>query len=129
MYQRADQSQLLLHAPGKLPGKALAERGHPCGCEQPGCAALHIRPAQAEEARVKPDVLFHRQVFVEAEPLRHVAYLVLDAFGIAGDVEAGDIRRSGSRGKHAGEHPDRRRLARTVRPYEAEYLPVADVEA
>ena len=45
-------------------------------------------------------------------------------------VEAAERRRGPFRGEQqAGEHPDRRRLARPVRAEEAEHLPAGDVEA
>ena len=47
-------------------------------------------PRHAVDVGVEIDVLHHRQVGVEAEPLAHVADVLLDPLGLADDVEAGD---------------------------------------
>ena len=46
-------------------------------------ARLAIVSADAEQVRVEADVLVHRQIFVQAEALRHIADQMFDAFGIA----------------------------------------------
>ena len=48
----------------------------------PERAASRSRLADAEQISVEADVLVHRQVFVKAEALRHVAEVVLRAFGV-----------------------------------------------
>ncbi|HYB25400.1 MAG TPA: hypothetical protein VEF89_02170 [Solirubrobacteraceae bacterium] len=48
--------------------------------------------------------------------------------GLAGDVVADQFRRAVGRPDGGGEHPDRRRLARAVRPEQAEHLAPRDFE-
>src|SRR5688572_23689847 len=91
------------------------------------CDALRPRrPAQAVNGPIELHVLHDRQVVVQTELLRHVADAPTDPFGIGSDVDAGDLRSPGRRLHQAAEHPDRCRLARPVRPEEAEHLAPSD---
>ncbi len=74
-------------------------------------------------ARDEIEVLRDREVLVEAEALRHVAHLALDALGVAHDVvaEAGAAALVGR--EQPAEHADRGGLAAAVRAEEAVDLP------
>ena len=95
--QRADQAELLLHPAGKVPGQTAAEIAQAGRRQQFRGALLALLAADAEEIRVEPDVFVHREVFVKAEALRHVAEVVLGALRVAHHVVAGHRRRAGVR--------------------------------
>src|SRR5438128_7637390 len=73
-------------------------------------------------------VLLHRQVWIEAELLGHVADRALDLFGLLRDVMAAHHPAPGRRPEHAAEHADDGRLAGAVGSEQAEDLPPADGE-
>ena len=110
-HHRAGQAQFLLHAARKLarqpPGKA-AQIGE---IEQPVETCRHIRARQPAQIGIEPQILDHRQVFVKAEPLRHVA----DHAAVGGDrrvAEHGHFARLGL--DQPGQDADQRGLARAV---------------
>src|SRR5581483_10791134 len=71
------------------------------------------------DTRDEFQVLAHRQIFVEAEALRHVADAALDLVGLGDDVEAEASAVSGIGCEKPAQHPDRCRLPGAVRPEEA----------
>ena len=73
---------------------ATAKTGH---VEHEGAPRGEPLAAQAVDAAEERDVLIDGQLLVEREALRHVADAALDAFGIAGDVDAADDARSRTR--------------------------------
>ena len=77
---------------------------------------------------VEAEVLLDRQVIVEAEFLRHVADAASDAFGIVDDIDTRHLRASRCGLHEPAQHPDRRRLARAVRPEHAEHFTPVDGE-
>ena len=88
MHDRAAQSQALFPAARQQPrdgGAPVREAGH----------AQHVLfafRAQVLGNAINPaeevDVLFHREIVVKGELLRHVADVLANLFGILGDVEA-----------------------------------------
>ena len=52
------------------------------------------------------DVLFHGEIVVKRELLRHVADILADLFGIFGDVEAGHLAVARRGSEQAAEHAD-----------------------
>ena len=96
--QRAGEAELLLHAARELAGEPLAERR---SCPKPPAAAPRVRRAargrHLEQIGVEADVLVDGQIFVEAEPLRHVADVRLDALRVGDDVDAVDDDAAGVR--------------------------------
>ena len=73
MNQGACQSELLLHTAGELPGPALAkgpERGHGKQFIEAGLSHVVWDVVQIGEKR---EVLFDRQILIEAKALRHIA--------------------------------------------------------
>ena len=123
----ADEGELLLHAAGEPVGEAVAERRHAHHLEQRVPArgiAAHVVDL-GEEGHV----LVHGEVAVERELLREVADARGEPAPLAGGVEAAGERLAGVRLQEAQDHAQRRRLARPVRPDEAEHLAAAHVEA
>ncbi len=127
--ERAGEPELLFHAARQLARAPLAERRHAGGREQARRALLPVATADAEEFGEELDVLVDGQVFVEPEPLRHVADVRADAFGIGDRVQALDGDRSFVGLHHRGEQAHDRRLARAVRADEAEHFAGSAVDA
>ena len=76
--------------------------------------ALGLR--QPAQIGVQVEILLNRQVFVEAEALRHVADGGLNSGGIPTSVEAEHLRGPFVRQHEPGHDADQRRLAGAVRP-------------
>src|SRR5690348_266960 len=76
------------------------------------------------KVRYEVEILADRQVFPEAETLRHVPDLALDRFGVGVEVQAKHRALSGIGAQQAAQHPDRGRLARAIRTQEAPHLPL-----
>src|SRR5690606_19581085 len=74
------------------------------------------------EPRDEVEVLPDREVLVEREALRHVADLALDQVGLGPDIVAEHLAAAGIGAEQAADHPDRGRLAGTVRAEEADDL-------
>ncbi len=66
------------------------------------------------------EILAHRQVFVEAEALRHVAHAPLDLARLAADIEAQARSLAGVRRQQPAQHADGRGLAAAIGPEKAE---------
>src|SRR5262245_36736831 len=98
---------------------AAAETGH---VEHELATRVKTVAAEAVEPAEEGDVLVDRQLLVEREPLGHVADTPLDALGIASDVEPPDDRCPARRLEQSTQHPDGRRLPRTVGAENAEDL-------
>ena len=77
---------------------------------------------------VEAQVLGGRQVHVERRVLEHQTDVAAHVEPLGDDVVAGHRRRTGRRLGERAQHLDRRRLAGTVGPEEAEDLPRLDVE-
>ena len=75
----------------------------PAACRKPrrdSIASVRSRIWRSREivdAAVQPDVLRHREILVEREPLAHVADVSLDGFALGVDVVAGDGRLAAGR--------------------------------
>ena len=124
--KRAGDTEFLLHAAGKAPGQPLREGRERREGEQPPEERLAGRALHAAQAGVKFEVRHDREVFVQAEALRHVA----DAVGRAPQKlvhgEAEDAQ-GAPRGQHKpGEQAHEGGLARGVRPHEAGDAPGGD---
>ncbi len=112
--QYTGQAQFLLHASGQRPGATLAEWPE---CSQPQqvvetCLACGgIEPLQVG---VEGEVFLHREVFVQAEALRHVAYVALDGCRMVAGVVAEDTHRTLLWQQQAGGQAHQGGLARTI---------------
>ena len=90
--------------------------------------ALHIVRFHTVDASKKTDILSYGKVFVEREPLRHIAYVTLDLFILRADVVAYHPTRSTGWLVQACQHVHGRRLASTVGTKESEYLAFLNTE-
>src|SRR5256885_4747935 len=102
--------QLALSAEQTGPRQNLVDASAPAG------ASHTVDPG------VKKEILFDGEILVKAEALRHVADALLDAFGVASDVEP-DHRPAPSAGiEDPAEHADGRGFAGAIRSEHAEDL-------
>src|SRR5262245_32949192 len=85
-----------------------------------------IIAAKPVDAGIKFDVLHHRQVFVEAEFLRHITDSLANLSGLRHTIEAEHRASAFRRSKQAAKRFDQCRLARTVRAEEAENFALFD---
>ncbi len=76
--------------------------------QNPLHALVKLRILQSVHAAIEADVLFHRQIIVERETLRHVANVELHEIGLFHDVIAANPRRSGCWLQQPNQHADRR---------------------
>ena len=82
----------------------------------------------AVELGVEEEVLLRRQVEVEGGVLEHQSDVAPDLAPLGHHVVARHQRGAARRLDERAQHPDRRRLARAVRPEEAERLPRRNLE-
>jgi hypothetical protein len=128
MHDGAAQGQALFQAAGQQPcdgGAPVDETRH----------AQHVFFALRTQMLgnvVNPaeeiDVLFHGEVVIERELLRHVADIPADLFRILGHVEARHRAPAGSGRQEAAEHADDGGLAGAVRPQETEDFALLHLE-
>ena len=104
-----------------MPASWLAARGH----AEPFQAFFHggLALRHAVNVRDEIQIFLDGQVFVEAEPLRHVADVLLDLAGIAADVEAQTASAAAVGREQTAEHPQKRRFAAAVRAEKTVNLP------
>ena len=113
--QRAGQAQLLLHPARKPARQPVLEPGEVGEGKQAGEGLLPLLGRQGAQLGIKVEILAHRQVFVEAEALGHVAELLQHRSGRAAhDRHFAFVGR-----EQPGQHADQRGLARAVRADEA----------
>ena len=87
--QGAGQTQLLLHSARQIAGPASLERRQIAEGQQPLDSFLPAAARFAVNVGIEVDVLHHRQVGIETEPLTHVADVFLDLLGLADRMPAG----------------------------------------
>jgi hypothetical protein len=122
--QRRRGVEPLLHAAGELLGALVGLVGEVDEVQQVGDAPVALAPRDAVGLAGEPDVLLRCQLRVDAGLLGHVADGLPDLPGLGRHVEAVDPDAPAGRRQQRGEHLDRGRLARAVRPEEAEELPL-----
>ena len=128
-HERTGKAQLLLHAAGELAGQAFGEGSEPREVQQLGKqigVAVRIHAAQL---RIQAHVLHHRQVFVQAKALRHVATGDMNGVVVLDHVIAcqGDV--AGVRHQEAGQNPHQRRLAGAVGADQTRQPSIVDARA
>src|SRR5437879_9526045 len=84
---------------------------------------------QAVDAAIKLHVFSHRQVVIEAEPLRHVADALPHGLGMGANVKPVDPGVAAGRRQQPGEHLDDRSFPAAVGAEEAEHLSLLDAQA
>src|SRR5207248_2341927 len=92
-------------------------------------SSLTTRPRNLVHAGVEVQVLAHGQVFIEREPLRHVADARLDGLAFRSNIEPQHAAFAGGGRDDAAQHANRRRLAGAVWSEKGEDLTLADGEA
>ncbi len=78
---------------------------------------------------IEIEILHHRQVFIEAEALRHIADDTVDVGGVAPRVEAANLDPALAGQQQVGHQPHQRRLAGTIRADQAGDVPAAKPRA
>ena len=130
--QRAAQAQLLLHAPGELPGGPAGEGRQPRGLQQGGDPPLALQAAVPEQPPEEVDVLEHRQrrVQVLAQPLRHVGDPRAHPAAVArvGHVAAQHLDPPGLDGARPGDQREEGGLPHAVRADHADHASGGQVE-
>ena len=129
MNERTDQSKFLLHATGKFSGKPLAEFVHSRRLQQLRRTLFALGFFHSEQVRIEANVFLDAEVFVKPKALRHVAEVVLGAFGVAHHVRTGNTGFT-LIGRHdAREHAKGRRFAGAIRTDQAEDFSRTHVKA
>src|SRR5688572_5025610 len=91
-------------------------------------ASLESITGNSVHSGPEPDVLLHRQQFVERESLRHIADAALDGLGIRADINPVDQRLAGRGPEQPAQHSDRRGFSRAVAAEKPEHFAAADIE-
>ena len=121
--QRPGDSHALLHAVAQRLDVQIVEGACPRQLQHLADPPRPVPPRQAERRSEKVEVLADAHVVIRTEHIRHVADQPLDLPRLRDAVGPGDRRRAARRPGQADEDLDGRRLARAVRPHEAEDLP------
>ena len=129
MNERADQAELLLHAAREFACQSLSEFIHARGPQQFEGSRFALGPLHSEQIGIEANVLIHHEVFVQSEPLRHIAEGVLGALRITNYVEAANHRRAGIGRHDPGKQAQGSCLSCPVRAYQAEDFPRAHIKA
>src|SRR5262245_60427395 len=119
---RAGERHTLLPAARQRARELAPAIAEPCQLDHLFDAVALVSARYAVDAGVEPEVLAHREVFVEAEPLGHVADPRLDLLGLGRDVVAENGALAAGRIEDPAQHPDRRGLAGAVGPEDPEDL-------
>src|SRR5208283_44213 len=107
------QGQPLFPTAGKRSGQLPAARGHAEAFQ--AFINGNLARRYAVNLRDEVQVFLDGQVFVKAEPLGHVANVLLDLAGIAADVKAQTRAATTIRRKQTAEHAQKCRFAAAVR--------------
>ena len=119
MDQRADQTEFLLHAAGKILHGTVTELVQSRHAEQFFLTLRQIARLHQPQPGEKIDVFFDRQIGIEIlpQPLRHETQPKLDAFGSRLGIEVGaeDLNRASLITHHARDGFHGTAFARTIR--------------
>src|SRR5450432_4582152 len=121
MDQRAAECQLLFHASGQFSGPAVTE-WFELVIDFPD-EIIILLDSCSENHGKEFQVLLHGQVLVKRETPRHIPYPVANGAVIFYHVVTRYLRRTAVSEQHGREYAKNRRLTRTVRTDEPEYLP------
>src|SRR5579871_5768883 len=125
---RAPERETLLPAAREKSGEAGSAFFDPGHFQHIGFALGAAGLRNAVDAAEEIDVLFHSEVVVEREFLRHVPDVMLDGFRLGHDVESADRGGAGGWQKQSAEHADGGGFSGAVRSEEAEDFAAPDVE-
>jgi len=121
-------AQFLFHPSRQLAGEPAAELAHARSLQQTGCTLLPHLGWDFEQIGIEADVLVDGEVLIEAEPLRHVAEMLLGVLRVGHHVDAVDNDSATVRRHYAGQHAHRCRLSGAIGTDETEDLAAADRE-
>lgn len=123
MHDAGRQRQTLFPTARQGPGQLIAPRRQAKIGQR--VADMTVDRAKAVEPGDERKVFGDGQIFVKREALRHVADFALDAGALA-QIVAKDLAAALVGGQQPAHHPDRGRLARSVRTKEAGDLALFD---
>ena len=118
-YQRTGQPQLLLHAAGKLAGQAIGKVSEIGKFQQLLEGSLARFAGDAAQIGIQRQVFHHRQVFIQAEFLRHIAKNGVQLTILGDRIQSGDAQLAAAGFQQPGQHAQQRGFARAVRPDQA----------
>lgn len=127
MYQGARQGQFLLHAARELACPSGLERLNLA--VDVGHEVVVLFDGGVEDCGEKPQVLLDREVLVEREAARHIAYEAAYLLVIAHNIEAIDSGFSAVGSQQGGQYAEERGLACAVGADDAVDVALADGEA
>ena len=120
MDKRTAQGKLLLHAAGQCSGTTLAERFYlPVNVAH---QIIILLDGGVEDGGEEIEILLHRQVRIEGEASGHIPHPPADGFVVLHHIQTADRSRASVGKQQSGEDAEKRCLARTVRPDDAEKL-------
>ena len=114
------KGEFLLHAAGQRSGAALAERFYlPVNVAH---QIIILLDGGVEDGGEEIEILLHRQVRIEGEASGHIPHPPADGFVVLHHIQTADRSRASVGKQQSGEDAEKRCLARTVRPDDAEKL-------
>ena len=114
------EGEFLLHAAGQRSGAALAERFYlPVNVAH---QIIILLDGGVEDGGEEIEILLYRQVRIEGEASGHIPHPPADGFVVLHHIQAADRSRASVGKQQGGEDAEKRCLARTVRPDDAEKL-------
>ena len=114
------KGEFLLHAAGQRSGAALAERFYlPVNVAH---QIIILLDGGVENGGEEIEILLYRQVRIEGEASGHTPHPPADGFVVLHHIQAADRSRASVGKQQGGEDAEKRCLARTVRPDDAEKL-------
>ena len=125
-HQRAGQPQLLLHPAGELARQPVGERAERGKLQQAREGFLPRFAGDAAQVGVQVQVFHHRQVFIQAKLLRHIAEHGVERAVVLYRIQAQHAGRSFIRLQQPCQHPHQRGLSRTVRADQAGHIALLD---
>ena len=118
----AGDGNALLLSGGEFVATGIGERENVQFRENFFDARLDFRAGQTVEFAEIGHHFPRRHAFVERGRARQKADIAADVLALPGNIKALNPRRAGSGLQNRGEHPQRRRFARAIRPQQPEYL-------
>ena len=120
--QGAGQTKFLLHAAGKLARQPAGKGAEGGKFQQPGEGFFPRLAGHAAQIGVERQVFHHRQIFIQAEFLRHIAEHRVQG-AIVGNRVVADDRCAACVGlQQPGEHAHQGGFSRAVRAHQTGYI-------
>src|SRR5215472_14471750 len=122
LHQDLGEAEALAHAAREGANSFAPNIRHPYPRQRCRNSFVDLSPRQTCQAPGIGEVVARRQPVIKADRIRKIADAALDLERIAQRVETGDLGASPGRLGQPQQHQDRRRLARPVRPEDADDL-------